>query len=46
MRGRLDAAAHDEAADSEVIKLRNDGQGPALGDLATRQASSKTIVEQ
>jgi hypothetical protein len=32
VRRRLDAAAHDEAADGEVADLRNDGHDPALRD--------------
>ena len=40
MRGRLDAAAHDEASDGEVVKLGHDGQGPALGDLKTKTMST------
>ena len=35
--GGLDAAAHDEAADGEVVELWHDGQSPALGDLETQR---------
>ena len=37
MGGGLDAAAHDEASDGEVVELWHDGQSPALGDLETER---------